>query len=82
MSANYKGYALFFEISEEELRSRNQAVVMANIALDHRTAAKTISAQGAGLIMGYFNEIAPQFRNKVYEKFQQRLMEEGFIVRN
>lgn len=82
MSANYKGYNLFFDLGEEELRSRNQAVVMANIALDHRTGDKKISPQGTALILGYFNEIAPQFRKKVFDKFQQRLQEEGFIVRH
>ena len=80
--AAYKGYELFFNIADEELRSRNQAVVMANIALDHRTDKKTISATGAGLIAGYFNEIAPQFRQKVLAKFQERMKEEGFLVRH
>lgn len=81
MSANYKGYNLFFDIADEELRSRNQAVVMANIALDHRAADKTINPMGAALILGYFNEIAPQFRKNVFAKFQHRLEESGFVQR-
>ena len=75
----YKGFNLFFDISDEELRSRNQAVVLRNIAQAHRQKDNNISAQGAGLIVGYFSEIAPQFRAKVMEKFEQAMKEDGFV---
>jgi len=76
----YKGYNLFQDVEDIELRSRNQAVVMSNIALDHRTAERTISAMGAALILGYFNSIPANERKNVFQKFNHRLEESGFVV--
>lgn len=74
----YKGFNLFFDISDKELRLRNQAMVMANIFDDHQRNGK-LSVNGTGLLLGYFGEIAPQFRNELKERFAMILKERGYV---
>lgn len=76
---NYKGFNLFFDVSDESLRSRNQAVVMANIFEDHQRDGK-LSINGTGLLLGYFDCIAHQFRGLVNNKFQLLLKERGYVI--
>ena len=83
MNKSYKGFALCSDIEDEELRVRNQGVIMANIAeqyLDKRS--KKISLRGAGLIFGYFNAIPKEFRKKVEEKFTSIMKERNFVIAN
>lgn len=81
MASNYKGFALFFEISDEELRSRNQAAVIANIWEDN-SQDKKLSKLGFNLITSYYAEIAPQFRGKVKDKLEKILAERGYVKRH
>ena len=73
----YKGFELFHDIADLTLRTRNQAVVLTNIAEDY-SKNKLISPKGAALILGYFQNIPMQERNIVRDKFKQFMLERGF----
>lgn len=73
----YKGFELFNDIADNELRTRNQAVVLANIAEDN-SKSKLISPKGSALILGYFQLVSPEYRASVKEKFKQFMTERGF----
>lgn len=76
-SCEYKGFSLFFDIEDAALRSRNQAVVLANMA-ETSSKNRKISANGMGLIIGYFDKIPKEERKSVYDQFIQFMKERGF----
>lgn len=76
----YKGFGLFNDIEDAELRNRNRAVVLANLAEDNMSKDGRISPKGAGLVMGYFNAIPEAERANVFERFKTNLNERGFTL--
>ena len=77
----FKGYSLFNDIEDNELRNRNRAVVLANIAEDH-TRNKMISPKGAGLILGYFGLVPPDERAVVQDKFTESMRQRGYALQS
>jgi hypothetical protein len=75
----YKGFELFNDIEDDALRTRNRAVVLANIAEDH-TKDRRINAKGASLILGYFHAIIPEERNTVRVAFADNMKQRGFAL--
>lgn len=75
----FKGYELFNDIEDKNLRNRNRAVVLTNIAED-RTRNRLISANGAGLILGYFKEIPDEDKNDVKERFTVEMKNRGYLI--
>ena len=75
----FKGYSLFNDIEDVNLRNRNRAVILSNIALDN-TRNKLISPKGASLILGYFGIIPDEERADVRDRFVQRMRESGFVI--
>jgi hypothetical protein len=73
----FKGFELFNDITDLTLRTRNQAVVLANIAADNSKAG-LITPKGAALILGYFQHIAMEERAIVKDKFKLYMNERGF----
>lgn len=73
----YKGFSLFFDIEDTALRSRNQAVVLANMA-ESNSKNRRITPNGAGLIIGYFDRIPKEERKTVYDKFVSEMKTRGF----
>lgn len=73
----YKGFSLFFDIEDTDLRSRNQAVVLANMA-ESNSKNRRITPNGAGLIIGYFDRIPKEERKTVYDKFVVEMKARGF----
>ncbi len=73
----YKGFSLFFDIEDSALRSRNQAVVLANMA-ESNSKNRRITPNGAGLIIGYFDKIPKEERKSVYDKFVVEMKSRGF----
>ena len=73
----YKGFSLFSDIEDTVLRSRNQAVVLANMA-ESNSKNRKISPNGAGLIIGYFDRIPKEERKTVYDKFVSEMKSRGF----
>lgn len=75
--SNFKGFDLFLDIEQNDLRNRNRAVVLANIASDHTKNGK-ISPVGAGLVIGYFNQIPLGEREDVKQRFSNEMNLRGF----
>lgn len=80
MTQEFKGFSLFHDIDDRDLRTRNQAVVLANMA-ESSSKSKKISANGMGLIIGYFDKIVPEDRETVRSKFMSFMKERGFEQR-
>lgn len=76
---NYKGFELFNDIEDDTLRTRNRAVVLANIAEDH-TKDRRINTKGAALILGYFGAIPNEERKAVKDKFVNDMQQRGFAL--
>lgn len=76
-NSTYKGFELFNDITDLTLRTRNQAVVLTNIAVDNSKNG-LITPKGAGLILGYFQNIPVEERNIVKDKFKMFMNERGF----
>lgn len=78
---DYKTYSLFNDIEDIELRNRNRAVVLANIAEDHiDRRSKRVSAKGAALILGYFGQVEEADRDEVKHKFAVNMCSRGFSL--
>lgn len=75
----FKGFSLFNDIDDAELRNRNRAVVLCNIAEDN-TRNKLINAKGASLILGYFGLVPPDEREEVKARFTKGMLERGFAI--
>ena len=75
----FKGFSLFNDIKDKELRTRNRAVVLCNIAEDN-TRNKAITAKGSGIILGYFGLIPEDERNDVKEAFKLGMQQRGFAL--
>lgn len=79
MQNEYKGFSLFNDIDDSDLRNRNRAVILANIAESH-IKDKKISPSGAGLILRYFSLIPGDEREVVKDKFQVAMQQRGFLA--
>ncbi len=75
--AKVKGYSTFLDIQDDELRTRNQAVVLANIFEDN-LKGNTISNEGAVVLLSYFREVPEVDRVAVFSKFKSFMEERGF----
>lgn len=76
---HYKSFELFNDIEDINLRNRNRAVVLANIAEDN-TKNRLISAKGTGLLLGYFAQIPEGERAAVKEAFAVNMKQRGYAV--
>lgn len=77
----FKSYSLFNDIEDFELRNRNRAVVLANIAegnTDRKT--KRINIKGSTLILGYFNCVDQADRESVMTQFAENMRSRGFAL--
>lgn len=78
---DFKSYSLFNDIEDMDLRNRNRAVVLANIAQDHiDRKSKRVSIKGAALILGYFGCVDMEDRQSVQEKFSANMHQRGFAL--
>ena len=75
----FKGFDLFNDIEDTQLRNRNRACVLANIAQDN-CKNRLISPGGAGLILGYFKQVPELDRNEVKNKFMEFMTQKGFAL--
>lgn len=76
----YKGYSLFNDIGDVNLRARNRAVVLSNIAEEYTNKEKRISSKGASLILNYFLLIPQEERNSTKERFAETMLQRGYIL--
>lgn len=75
----YKGFCLFNDIEDEDLRIRNRVVTLSNIAEDH-THNRLISPKGAGLMLGYFGAIPNDERKAVRDGFEASMKQRGYAT--
>ena len=75
----YKGFDLFDDIEDEALRTRNRAVVLANMVEDN-TKNRLVTPKGAALILGYFNALLPADREVVRVKFMEFVTQRGYAT--
>lgn len=73
----YKGFSLFNDIEDKALRIRNRAVMLANMASNH-SKERRITAQGASLILNYFNLVDPNEKQEVQNAFMIEMNHRGF----
>lgn len=77
----FKGFSLFNDIEDVDLRTRNRSVVMANMAEDHMDRkTKRVNPRGASLILNYFALIPKEERNYAKDKFSQDMTARGFAL--
>ena len=77
----YCGFSLFNDIEDVELKTRNRAVIMANIAEQYiMPLTFKIAVKGASLIVGYSCCIPKEERGVVFEKFKTIMQERKFIL--
>lgn len=77
---NFKGFELFNDITDEELKSRNRAVVLTNISDDNKTKDKRINPKGIALVLGYFSAIPKEERKAVATKYAEEMRKRGFAI--
>ena len=75
----YRGFALFNDIEDEELRTRNRAVVLCNMYEDNSKNGKTAPGAAAQLL-GYFSNIPEAERKSVKERFVSEMFLRGYKV--
>ena len=73
----YKGFALFNDIEDFNLRTCNRAVVLTNIFQDNSRFNK-VSPKGTALIVGYFDKITPCERDAVTKAFVINMKDRGY----
>lgn len=78
--AEFKGFSLFNDVEDDNLRPFNRARVMANMAEDHTNKEKRITPKGAALILGYFNLIPKEERNIAKDLFEIEMNNRGFAL--
>lgn len=76
---NYKTLPLFSDIEDKSLQSRNRAVIMANVSEQYTKKGK-ITAKGAALVLGYFNNIPMEDRKNVEECYRNAMKERGYAT--
>lgn len=74
-----KGYSLFNDIEDRDLRIRNRAVVLTNIMEDGFTQGR-VSSKAALIIMNYFHHVPEEEKDETLALFQQKAKERGFIA--
>lgn len=73
----FKGFSLFNDIEDQELRTRNRAVVLCNMAQDHSKNRK-VSPMGSALILGYFLNVPDEEKMIVKDAFVGQMAARGF----
>lgn len=77
----FKSYSLFNDIEDVNVRNRNRAVVLANIAEDNTDRkTKRINVKGSTLILGYFNLVSEDDRRDVMTQFAENMRSRGFAL--
>lgn len=73
----YRGFALFNDIEDEELRTRNRAVVLCNMYEDSAKNGRVAPA-AAAQVLGYYSNIPEGERKSVKERFVKEMLLRGY----
>ena len=68
-----KGYSLFNDVEDTEIRIYNRARSMKNIMIDHADKDKNVSVKGTHILLQYMNAIPTEERRDVYIKLEELL---------
>jgi hypothetical protein len=81
MQNEFKGFSLFNDVEDAELRAQNRGRVMANMAEDHSDKrTRKVNPKGASLILSYFSRIVEADRNTAKDKFKTEMEARGFVL--
>lgn len=81
MQKEFKGFSLFNDVEDAELRAQNRGRVMTNMAEDNtEKTRKRISPKGASLILNYFNLIPERDRSQAKDCFVKEMTNRGFAL--
>lgn len=80
MQNEFKGFSLFTDVADAELRTRNRAVVLSNIAEDNKLGNDRISPKGVALMLGYFAQIPQEERKQCTSEFAAEMTKRGFAI--
>jgi len=81
MKNEFKGFSLFFDIEDYELRHRNQATIMANIFEMNLNEKNKLNGRGFALVKGYFDSIPEDERKFVHDRFMSTMKERGYATK-
>lgn len=73
-----KGYSLFNDIEDRDLRIRNRAVVLTNIMEDGFVQGR-VSSKSALIIMNYFHHVPEEEKDETLALFQTEAKARGFV---
>ncbi len=76
----YKGYHLFNLVDDLETRANNRGAMMCNIYEEFSRADGRSTPHAMSLILGYFNEVPVDERERSVEFFKVIAKERGFSV--
>ena len=76
---NYKTLPLFSDIEDPALRTRNRAVIMANVSEQH-TKKNKLTVQGVALVLGYFTSIPEDERKDLYDAYVEQMRSRGYAT--
>lgn len=79
MQNEFQGHSLFNDVENAVLKSENRAQVLLNM-YEMSVIDPSLQAQGAALMVGYFNCIPPHERGPVYGLFQEKLLKRGWTA--
>lgn len=77
--ANYNGFELFNDIEDAALRTRNRAVVLTNLYVDHQKEGK-LSPTAAARILKYFSLVPEGERQMVQDAFVEQMKQRGYAL--
>lgn len=75
----HRGFELFNDVEETNLRNQNRAVVLSNISEDH-SKNRLITPKGMALILGYFNEVPMEDRLDVKDRYANEMRLKGWVI--
>lgn len=75
----FKGFSLFQDVEDFDLRIYNNARILTNISVDHSKGEK-ITPQGVSLVAGYFLALPVEERKPVVTKYLELMKKEGFNI--
>lgn len=74
---HFKGFGLFNDVEDAQLKAQNRARMMVNIVMDHSKNGK-FNVKGVALSTGYMNCIPKGERKDVIDAFIRGMEREGF----
>lgn len=77
---NYKTLSLFNDIEDFALRTRNRAVIMANVS-EQNLKDNKLTVKGVSLVLGYFNCVPDEERKALYCEYEKQMKERGFATK-